>query len=65
MENRKNANSYSELAWARGVARFRRRAVDAVDATRLAEIVVGQDAAVAPLDRLTNGTAGDIELVES
>ena len=37
----------------------------AVNAARLAEIVVGQDAAFAPLDRLTHGAASDLQLVES
>ena len=50
------------------VARFGRRCdglVQPVDAARLAVVVVGQDAAVAPLHRLTHGAAIDVQLMAS
>ena len=48
------------------VARCRRRGhglFQPIDAARLAVIIVGQDAAVAPLDRLTHGAALDAQLM--
>ena len=35
----------------------------AINAARFSEIIVGEDAAIAPLDRLTNGTVFRIQLM--